>query len=182
MTTICAYRDDKETWLGSDDRATLYRTIPRSAGNKWTIGWNFAIGIVGDMADITALRRDVGVGFEKAATEEEAGGIVRAALLACVKHVPHADGPGAENAAMAFIVDVDGTGGCIRMRRGFWARGSGMELALGAAHALRGHTGAEIVRGALEAAAANDIGTARPFHICKFNPRAARQKVEKPQE
>ncbi len=144
MTIITAIHDAHKnvTWLGSNSRATIGSFVAPSIDNKWVALHGWVLGITGSGPKLEALQAAAGdfpmdatkpfellkflktafENFDIGETEEGLKRYCGGGLLA------HKSGA---------IWDFDNSFCMIEVPSGkFWARGSGMDLAIGAATAL----------------------------------------------
>lgn len=173
MTVICALHEPGVgTWIGTDSQATIGgdRVLPGPIAKHVEVGrfWLLMSGhprsrsLVEQNAEALAKHWDV---FALATA-------IRDVLKADGWH-PTGDKGEAEDfgqrvifAAPEGIWDSDGSFNLVPWPSGeLCARGSGCEIALGAAHALRGRPPQDRVRAALDAACAINTGCGGPLFI-----------------
>ncbi len=160
MTVITAIHDaDKGvTWLGSNSRATIGSFVGPSLDKKWFALHDWVLGVTGSGPKLEALQAAVG-DFPQQATQPFE-------LLKFLKHAYEAFDIGETEEGLkrylgggllihknGGIWDFDNSFCMIGVPAGsFWARGSGMDLAIGAATALKPHVNsfADITRRTLE--------------------------------
>lgn len=173
MTTIVALHTGTELWIGGDSRVTGSDSVLPASVQKWQIGNGWAVGTSGHTRGLKVLGDAFGACYpiDKDAPPPTAHAIVTALRDAVCADDWNSDierGPKRYGAVFIFasregVFDIDECFGVVQVDRDkLWARGSGMDFALGADAALRlaklvhpGHR----VKLALEAAAECDTGT-----------------------
>ena len=167
MTVITALHDaDKKIiWLGSNSRATIGSFVAPSIDHKWFAINGWAIGITGSGPKLEALEaaapefpKDAKKPFEllkflKTAFESFDIGETEEGLKRYL-------GGGLLVHQSGEIWDFDNSFVMIEVPSGaFWARGSGMDVAIGAARALEPHVTSpeDITRHALEITISIDV-------------------------
>jgi len=148
MTIICAYQDPvaKQTWIGSDSRATtsggyLLPTTTR----KWRVatGKRFAVGVSGYGRTVDVLAAATDEKLFKSESPHSIASAIRELLLADGYTPADQAGPKAIDDRFILVVDgavydCDASFALSRIPAGhLWARGSGMDFAIGAANAMR---------------------------------------------
>ena len=145
MTIITAIHDTEEgvTWLGSNGRATIGSFIGPAVDHKWHAIGDWVIGITGSGPKLEALKA-YAEKFPKSATEPfEVLKFMREAygdfdIGEMEEGLKRYSGSGLLIHKSGAIWDFDNSFCLSEVERGmFWARGSGMDLAIGAALALR---------------------------------------------
>lgn len=163
MTIACAlHLPGLGTWLGGDRRTTTEAEVLSDHHLKWLVEDGWALGIAGD-ARAGALGQRAGL-FDRLGNDPawSIATTLRKALQADGWHTK--DNAGARCFDICMLIASAGgvwaAFDCltpIAMPAGqFVAIGSGRQLAMGAAHALRGRSPRQVVRRAVEAAIAHD--------------------------
>lgn len=167
MTVIAAIYDlvNQQTIVGGNNRATLGSLVSPSVDRKWLPLEGWLIGVTGDGPKIETLeackhrfpknaRRPVDVlKYIKSAYEEFGIGEVEEGLKRYC-------GAGLLVHKTGGVWDFDNSLCTTEVAAGeFWARGSGMDMAIGAAHALRRYVKSpfELMQGVLEIVIRNDV-------------------------
>ena len=155
MTIICAYNDVETNcvWLGCNDRCTLDNLVPPGEDDKWINVGEWQVGVCGDGPRTEVLFSIAENTEQIPETEFELTKSLRSAfddfdIGKDDDGVRRFCGPGMIVHRDGRIWDHDGAFALSPIpERTFWARGSGMEFALGAAAALQGQgiAGAELV-------------------------------------
>lgn len=161
MTIICAYYDTEEqlVYLGSNSRSRRGGTIIPGDSSKWSFYGDWAMATTGGglPSDLVEARREK---FPQSPDAHEVVRFIRKSYeitgfgekedgaqdYNCSSILVHSSGK---------IFDVDGTLSLAEVNPGaFWALGSGMDYALGAAFVAkqRGYAAREMMQLALEAA------------------------------
>ena len=182
MTVITAMHDESlgVTWLGSNSRATIGSFVGPSVDRKWFAIEDWAIGITGSGPKLEALQaatnsfpEDVKYPFEiikfvKGAYEAFDIGELDEGLKRYL-------GGGLLVHKSGAVWDFDNSF-CVTEvpKGGFWARGSGMDLAIGAATALRSHvkSAEDITRRGLEIVIDIDVDCPGEPLVQSFNMNA----------
>lgn len=180
MTIICALRQNGETWIGADSRATGNSSlIYASSIKKWAATSDAAIGATGD-AHLTQLLQQNRAKILKDALPE----LIADRLLAVIKENSYSNKPHDDGGALSWgnsgliathqgVYDMDSTFMVLKIDDGvLWARGSGRNFALGAGHAARGDNPRARIVKALEAACAfqGDCGGQLFIHRLGHDP------------
>ncbi len=145
MTVICACHDATAnvTWLGSNGRATIGSYVGPSLDNKWFCAEGWAIGVTGSGPKLEALGADV-KNFPKGVTRPfEILKFMKDAYSAF--DIGEVDeglksycGSGLLVHKSGGVWDFDSSFCLTKVEPGeFWARGSGMDIAIGAGKALK---------------------------------------------
>lgn len=179
MTVITAIHDSEQniTWVGSNGRATIGSFVGPSLDKKWIAMEGWLIGMTGTGPKEQALAahaekfpveakhpfevlkfmRDAYMEFDIGEMEEGLKRFCGSGLLV------HKSGA---------VWDFDNSFCLTAVERGaFWARGSGMDMAIGAAHALKDFTPSpkDITRRALEIVIATDVDCPGEVLVQKFD-------------
>lgn len=171
MTIICALHQDGQTFIGADSRVLAGGLPLPGPAKKWRVSQDSrrAIGVSGDARTVHLIRQSQI--FSATNTPEEVVEFVRD-LVRDDGHAGKASediGPLRFGNSMIYadangVWDIDSTFALWRIDDGrLWARGSGMDYALGADHALRSRDGGRLdsrgrVTIAIEAAIGHDVG------------------------
>lgn len=178
MTIITAIHDTDQgvTWLGSNGRATIGSFIGPSIDHKWCALDDWLIGITGTGPKLEALKANAEK-FPKAATHPfEVVKFMREAygdfdIGEMEEGLKRYSGSGLLIHKSGAIWDFDNSFCMSEVQKGaFWARGSGMDLALGAALALRDFVTSpkELTRRVLEIVTANDVDSPGEMLVQSF--------------
>lgn len=167
MTIICALHDPTAaaSWVASNDCVTIGdRSLPSSDAN-WIIRENWALGLAGDGRPFDLLAAEADRLFKKLTNPFELTQRMRAIFEAA--GMGDTSNDAAPNYGQHMILanhiatwDIDGLLALSQIEAGqLWARGSGMDYALGAAHTLRDFdlSAKELIEKAVESAIANDL-------------------------
>ncbi len=167
MTIICALHDtaNGETWIGSNPGATVGDSPLPAFDRKWLLQGPWALGMAGDGRAFTLLEAETEQLFDGLEEAYELTQRIRqlfddAGIKDPDKASVPAYGQAMILASAEAVYDLDSALAHSRIEDGhLWARGSGMDFALGADHALADLAlPAETrVRKALQAAMANDV-------------------------
>ncbi len=181
MTIITAIYDAKEqvTWLGSNGRATIGSYVGPSVDHKWYAIDGWAIGISGTGPKLEALEAHQ-KNFPKNATRPfEVLAFMKDAYSAfdigeMEEGLKRYCGNGLLIHKSGAIWDFDNSF-CLTpvSEGGFWARGSGMDLALGAGIALREFIPSPkaLTKRVLEIVVANDVDSPGEILLQSFDAR-----------
>lgn len=166
MTILVALHEPNVgTWIGSDSRITIGSQPYPLAAEKWLLTGSRALGHSGFSRTFRMHERAMPGLLLSAPTPDD----VVDRLRSMVREDDYAgrapqDGGGPHEYGSSYILAFDGA--LFDIARdftlvplppgAFWARGSGMDFAFGAWHALRGAPSERIVRAAIEAAVAHD--------------------------
>lgn len=162
MTIICGMREQGATWIGSDTQWLKGGNEREDGGPKFIVRPDCAIGINGSGAYLTLL--------DAHANEIDSSWSGHGMFLWATEHfgqfgVKPEEKPGYPSwwdcsfiwARLASLCSICPTGGVIE-HDGFFARGSGDEYALGAAHALSDMHAEQRLAAAIQAAMHYDTG------------------------
>jgi ATP-dependent protease HslVU (ClpYQ) peptidase subunit len=167
MTIITAIHDAEQnlTWLGSNGRATIGSFIAPSRDNKWFAIKGWVIGITGTGPKLEALKaheskfpKDAQHPFEILKFMREAYGEFDIGEMD--EGLKRFCGSGLLIHKSGTVWDFDNSLCLTEVEPGvFWARGSGMDIAIGAGLALRDyvHSPKDLTKRILEIAIANDV-------------------------
>lgn len=164
MTIICALRDRGETWVGCDGQVTGGQHIYPGSIRKWNFsadGW-YALASAGDVVIRNALSALVGEMTVASAVLQESNAVEISRRLRGLLKENDVEKNHDKLWPNEFIVagrdgifDIASDLAVHRIPDGIlWARGSGENYAMGAAHATLGDNPMARVRYALEAACA----------------------------
>ncbi|WP_375203913.1 hypothetical protein [Hyphococcus sp.] len=179
MTVITAIYDQAEnvTWLGSNGRATIGSYVGPSIDTKWWAIHDWAIGITGAGPKLEALEANQ-KDFPKHATRpfevltfmKEAYGAFDIGEME--EGLKRYCGNGLLIHKSGAIWDFDNSF-CLTpvAKGGFWARGSGMDIALGAGIALKEFmpSAKALTRRVLEITVANDVDSPGEILLQSFD-------------
>lgn len=167
MTIICALHDPerKETWIGSNQGSAVGDTPLPSVERKWLLHNGWALGMAGDGRPFNLLEaegEDLFTDLEEVfeLTQRVQKLFDEAGIKDPEKAAVPSYGQSLILANEEAVWDLDSCLAVSRIEGGrLWARGSGMDFALGADHALSDLALApdRRVRKAVEAAIANDF-------------------------
>ena len=167
MTIICALHDSAKggTWIGANTGSTVADTPLPSHDRKWLLHGHWALGLAGDGRAFTLLEAECEALFDGLEEPYELTQRIRRAFDdAGIKDPDKASVPAYGQAMILAtakaVYDLDSALAHSPIADGrLWARGSGMDFALGADHALADlDLPAETrVKKAVEAAMANDV-------------------------
>ena len=160
MTVITAIHDAEKhmTWLGSNSRATIGSFVAPAIDNKWFALHGWALGVTGSGPKLEALQAAASTFPQDAKQPFELLKFLKSAYEAF--DIGETDeglkrylGGGLLVHKSGAIWDFDNSFCMMSVPPGtFWARGAGMDLAIGAARALQDHLSSpeEITRRTLE--------------------------------
>jgi len=167
MTVITAIYDEHEkcVWLGANGRATIGNFIAPSLDNKWAAFEGWLIGITGSGPKLEALQANA---HKFPHDPQHPGEIIKFMREAyndfdigeMDEGLKRYAGSGLIIHKSGRIWDFDNSFCLTEVERGaFWARGSGMDLAIGAALALKEfvHSPKERTRKTLDIVIAHDV-------------------------
>ena len=172
MTIICAYHDGDtgEVWIGADSRVTGESFRFPITATKWRIAktGRHAIGMSGASRAAQLIRGLDEYALFKDATPRGIGDLIRSALRDDgFLNQERESGPPRYECQCILVVDgrvydFDTSGSVALIDEGqLWARGRGMDYALGAAHAMRRVARflapIDVVKEAIAAACAYDL-------------------------
>ena len=174
MTVICALHHDGETWIGADSRVMLSGGTPLpTVAQKWRVDHTGrrAVGASGDGRTVMLIR-EASI-FSRTTTASDVANFLRDLVRDDGYAGKASDDRGAIGYGSTFIYadatgvwDIDSEFAAWRIEDGrLWARGSGMDYALGADFVMRAgnlrefseHPGTRIGM-AVKAAIENDAG------------------------
>lgn len=179
MTVITAIHDPLEnvTWLGSNGRVTIGNYVGPSLDDKWFSAEGWVIGVTGSGPQLEALEAHAGRfpgnttrPFEIVKFMKDAYGAFDIGEMD--EGLKRYSGNGLIIHKSGAIWDFDNTFCLTPVKPGvFWARGSGMDLALGAGKALKEFVEApkELTRRVLEIVVATDVDSPGEVVIRTFN-------------
>lgn len=160
MTIITAIHDADQgvTWLGSNSRATIGSFVAPATDHKWFALHGWALGVTGSGPKLEALQAAASDFPQDATQPFELLKFLKSAYEAfdigeTEEGLKRYLGGGLLIHKTGAIWDFDNSFCMMGVPQGvFWARGSGMDLAIGAARALTGHVSSpdEITRRSLE--------------------------------
>lgn len=167
MTIICAVHRNGETWIGSDRQATQGWRIGHASVKKWIVHGDRALGVSAELRLVNLVANE----FDLMAAESSyaLSKTLRDLMLANgfqSKSDPDGGAAGYNFSALyatpSGVWDIDQSFGVLAVDDGeMAARGSGLEYALGAFHALRSvgnNDLSNLVMLSVEAAIAYDTG------------------------
>ncbi|MEM7224381.1 MAG: hypothetical protein AAF495_15480 [Pseudomonadota bacterium] len=167
MTIICALHDSAAggTWIGANTGSTVADSPLPTYDTKWLLRGPWALGLAGDGRAFTLLEAEAESLFDSLEAPYELTQRIRQLFDdAGIKDPDKASVPAYGQAMILAnaqaVFDLDSALAHSRIAEGrLWARGSGMDFALGADHALADlNLPAETrVKKALQAAMANDV-------------------------
>ncbi|MHA7871045.1 MAG: hypothetical protein ACX939_01710 [Hyphococcus sp.] len=167
MTIITALHDknDGVTWLGSNGRATIGSFVGPSLDRKWMALEGWAIGVTGTGPKLEALAAHADHFPKNAAHPFEVLRFMRSAygefeIGEMDEGLKRFCGSGLIAHMSGAVWDYDNSFCLTEVAAGtFWARGSGMDIAIGAGQALKTFvpSARELTRCALEITVANDV-------------------------
>lgn len=178
MTIIAALHEPSVgTWIGSDRLSVARNRIAPFAREKWSIAGSHAVAFAGAGRANDLMRRwvretnfatfadplDVATALRDALKADEWGALKNSGdPLSFDVEALYASQRGAWDIDAGFSINGVDAGVLV-------ARGSGIEYAYGAAHALRGRPAETVLRAAIDAAIAHDTGCGgEPFiHLLK---------------
>ena len=145
MTVITALYDAREnvTWLGSNGRATIGSYVGPSRDNKWFCAEGWAIGITGSGPKVEALEAHVSAFPTDASRPHDILKFMKTAysdfdIGEMDEGLKRYSGNGLLIYKNGAVWDFDNSFCLTPVEAGvFWARGSGMDIALGAGKALK---------------------------------------------
>lgn len=180
MTVIAALHDDVsgQTWVGADSRMTMGDGLFPGRIDKWVVHGRHAVATAGSIFGLNLLRA-AGPDLFGVGSAHELGLKVRDIFRGEdfeSENMGGAGGPKSFRQTMIYatpeaVFDIDGAGCATKVESGrLWARGSGMDYALGADHALRWTQSAAIspkqrIMVAIAAAIEHDTGCGGPIFV-----------------
>ena len=179
MTIITAIHDPKEnvTWLGSNGRATIGSYVSPSIDTKWFAAGGWAIGITGTGPKLEALEahekefpNEATRPFEILAFMKEAYGAFDIGEME--EGLKRYCGNGLLVQKSGAVWDFDNSFCLTPVATGvIWARGSGMDLALGAGIALKEFVASPkaLTKRILEIVTANDVDSPGEILLQSFD-------------
>ena len=181
MTIICALHDTATggTWIGANTGSTIADTPLPAYDRKWLMRGPWALGLAGDGRVSNLLEAEAERLFEDLEEPYELTQRIRqifddAGIKDPEKAAVPSYGQAMILATAAAVYDLDGALAFSPIEDGrLWARGSGMDFALGADHALADlNLPAETrVRKAVLAAMANDVFCPGELYLHKLELR-----------
>jgi len=182
MTIITAIADpeNKTVWLGSNGRATIGSFVSPSRDRKWVSFGSWAIGITGSGPKLEALDAMAGDFPKNADQPFEVVKFLREAYAAfdigeTEEGLKRYAGGGLIAHKSGRIWDHDNSFCLTAVDAGvFWARGSGMDIALGASLALCEFIPSPLkrTRRVLEIVTANDVDSPGEILVQSFDEKA----------
>lgn len=179
MTVITAIHDPKEnvTWLGTNGRATIGSYVGPSLDHKWFNAEGWVIGITGSGPKLEALEaraedfpKNTTRPFEILKFMKKAYGAFEIGEMD--EGLKRYSGNGLLIHKSGAVWDFDNSFCLTAVAPGvFWARGSGMDLALGAGKALKEFISSpkELTKRVLEIVVATDVDSPGEVIIHTFN-------------
>ncbi|MFQ5563530.1 MAG: hypothetical protein ACE5FO_08165 [Parvularculaceae bacterium] len=177
VITVIHDPEEKATWVGGNDRATIGSLVGPSIDKKWLVLDDWLVGITGAGPKLEALLAAAGDFPRKAKRPHEILQFMRTAYGAF--DIGETDEGLKRYSGSGFIVhkigavwDFDNSFCLTEVPRGaFWARGSGMDLAIGAASALKNHVARPeaLTRRVLEIVIENDVDCPGAPLVQKFD-------------
>jgi ATP-dependent protease HslVU (ClpYQ) peptidase subunit len=182
MTIIVALHQDGQTWIGADSRCILHGQIMPTTVRKWVLSplGDRAVTVGGQTRAALLVRR---MAWEGIADADRMADAIR--TLARSDEWSPGDDQGPKGYANPFLYatpdgvwDIDHTFGTVSITDGrLWARGSGMDYALGADSAMRAIyplPGPKIrLEAALAAAVENDAGCGGEMFVHRLGENVA---------
>lgn len=179
MSVITVIYDPEEeaTWVGSNNRATIGSLVGPSVDKKWLVLDDWLVGITGSGPKIEALLAAAGDFPRKAKHPHEILQFMRTAYGAFDigerdEGLKRYCGSGIIVHKSGAVWDFDNSFCLTEVPRGaFWARGSGMDLAIGAAAALKTYLTKpeELTRRVLDITIENDVDCPGEALVQKFD-------------
>lgn len=172
MTVICALHVDGTTWLGADSRMVMGDGVFPGKIDKWVVHGRHAIATAGSILGLELIRAAGPDLLSGVASAHDVGMRCRDLFRGedfSAEDMRGAGGPKSYRQTLIYatldeVWDIDGTGCATKVESGrLWARGSGMDYALGADYALRWTQSAAIspkqrIMVAIGAAIEHDVG------------------------
>lgn len=179
MTVITALHDAKAkvTWLGSNGRATIGSYVGPSRDNKWFTAEGWAIGITGSGPKVEALEAHAGAFPKGASRPHEILKFMKTAygdfdIGEMDEGLKRYHGNGLLIHKSGAVWDFDNSFCLTPVESGvFWARGSGMDIALGAGKALKEFVASpkELTKRVLEIVIATDVDSPGEMIVQSFD-------------
>ncbi|WDI30724.1 hypothetical protein PUV54_12250 [Hyphococcus flavus] len=179
MTVITVLHDVKEnvTWLGSNGRATIGSYVGPSRDNKWFAVHGWAIGITGSGPKVEALEAHLNDFPKDASRPHEILKFMKTAysdfdIGEVEEGLKRYSGNGLLIHKSGAVWDFDNSFCLTPVEPGvFWARGSGMDIALGAGKALKDFVASpkELTRRVLEITIATDVDSPGELPVQTFD-------------
>lgn len=179
MTVITALHDPEEnvTWLGSNGRATIGSYVGPSLDHKWFAAEGWVIGITGSGPKLEALEAHAGHFPKDASRPFEILKFMKNAYSAfdigeMDEGLKRYSGNGLLIHRSGAVWDFDNSFCLTPVEPGLiWARGSGMDIALGAGRALKEFVSSpkELTRRVLEIVVATDVDSPGEIIVQTFD-------------
>lgn len=189
MTVIVGLHDvvSGQTWLGADSQMTMGDGRFPGKIDKWVVHGRHAIATAGSILGLELIRSAVPDLLSGVGSAHEVGMRCRDLFRRedfDTEDMRGAGGPKSYRQTLIYatpeeVWDIDGTGCATKVEPGkLWARGSGMDYALGADHALRWTQSAAItpkqrIMVAIAAAIEHDTGCGGPIFVQQLGAPAA---------